>query len=365
MTVHVIKLYDKKNRLQYLCEMNEFQVIFNKKIIRLYYFGNKNIKLSDYHVSIDENIYLDGSEFYQLQVIHQVNYKNTFVLKYINVNTFVLKYINVWEIKNNLNFNDKLDLTSYNLIQTQKDTSNLNELRIYHLNKFPNVKNIIFDDTMCINFIEKYFGRQVLEAYLLLIPGAYRADLFRLCALKIHGGIYADHKVVIIKENLLESIRESGCTYHLTMDRPLIINGENLTPRIIHNCFMYFTKNHILLDKAIKYMVSKIKRKHIKRENQYDFLQFGPMFFNDYIQFAEQDYKRFYVHQDGIHIDKQNNEIVIYTNYKDYIKCTSSCYMKLFYENKIYYDKCTFTDKYIFLESEKDCLRIKRKEIFI
>lgn len=37
-----------------------------------------------------------------------------------------------------------------------------------------------------------HFPSEVLEAFDILIPGAFKADLFRYCVLFIYGGVYAD-----------------------------------------------------------------------------------------------------------------------------------------------------------------------------
>ena len=51
-----------------------------------------------------------------------------------------------------------------------------------------------YDDANCRSFIETHFDEDVLRAYDRLIPGTYKADLWRYCILYIHGGIYADIK---------------------------------------------------------------------------------------------------------------------------------------------------------------------------
>jgi hypothetical protein len=53
----------------------------------------------------------------------------------------------------------------------------------------------IFDCDERRQFIKKKFSDDILTAYDTLIPGAYKADLWRLCVLYINGGIYADIKL--------------------------------------------------------------------------------------------------------------------------------------------------------------------------
>lgn len=59
-------------------------------------------------------------------------------------------------------------------------------------NKMLNTTIEYFNDNMCREFIKNNFREDVLSAYDILIPTAYKADLWRLCVLYINGGIYGD-----------------------------------------------------------------------------------------------------------------------------------------------------------------------------
>ena len=54
----------------------------------------------------------------------------------------------------------------------------------------------LFDDNDCHNFIRDNFDASVLNAFNKLIPGAYKADLWRYCVLYKLGGIYLDIKYI-------------------------------------------------------------------------------------------------------------------------------------------------------------------------
>jgi mannosyltransferase OCH1-like enzyme len=43
----------------------------------------------------------------------------------------------------------------------------------------PNYAYFLYDDDDCNNFIKKYFDHRVYNAYIRLIPGAFKADLWR------------------------------------------------------------------------------------------------------------------------------------------------------------------------------------------
>ena len=99
------------------------------------------------------------------------------------------------------------DLTIYkkqripkNIIQTYHSFKPQNE---YHANAYktfeeknPEYKMYFFLDEECRKLIKQYFSARVLAAYDVLVPKAFRADLFRYCALYILGGCYVDHKII-------------------------------------------------------------------------------------------------------------------------------------------------------------------------
>jgi len=58
----------------------------------------------------------------------------------------------------------------------------------------PELEYFLFDDNDCVNFITEHFPKEVVDAYNTLLPGAYKADLWRYCVMYIHGGVYLDIK---------------------------------------------------------------------------------------------------------------------------------------------------------------------------
>jgi len=47
-------------------------------------------------------------------------------------------------------------------------------------------------DEDCVSFIEKHFNKHIADLFKKIPIGMYKADLWRLCKLYIHGGVYAD-----------------------------------------------------------------------------------------------------------------------------------------------------------------------------
>jgi mannosyltransferase OCH1-like enzyme len=111
----------------------------------------------------------------------------------------------------------------------------------------------LFDDNDRRVFIENYFPKEVLLAYDSLIPGAYKADLWRLCILYIHGGVYMDIRLQFC----------NGFSLYNFMDKEYFgYDGsymENNKSRIsICNGLLISKKNNCILLKGIIHIVFNI-----------------------------------------------------------------------------------------------------------
>lgn len=58
----------------------------------------------------------------------------------------------------------------------------------------PEFEYRLFSDTDCRHFVVTHFDHAVVSAYDALIPGTFKADIWRYCALYVHGGVYLDIK---------------------------------------------------------------------------------------------------------------------------------------------------------------------------
>lgn len=86
-----------------------------------------------------------------------------------------------------------------------------------------------FDNNDCAKFIENYFPKNILKAYMKLKPEAFRCDLWRLCVLYQFGGLYTD----------ISLSRESDLSFFEEYDFVLC---EDLKKPDIFNAVMYFKK---------------------------------------------------------------------------------------------------------------------------
>jgi mannosyltransferase OCH1-like enzyme len=114
----------------------------------------------------------------------------------------------------------------------------------------PRFNHHLFDDNDCREFIKTHFRPDVLEAYDTLIPGAYKADLWRLCVLFINGGIYMDIKFCCVNGFKLIELTEKE---HFVKDR---------IPNTIYNALMACRKGNLFLYQSIRQIVANVKNKY-------------------------------------------------------------------------------------------------------
>lgn len=106
-----------------------------------------------------------------------------------------------------------------------------------------------YDDNDIINFISQHFPIEVLDAYNTLIPGAYKADLFRYCLLLIYGGVYADFDVLC--EADLDIAIDDNVGFLVPVD----------VDRCLWNGFMASVPGHPFLAAAIEGAVNNIRNR--------------------------------------------------------------------------------------------------------
>lgn len=157
----------------------------------------------------------------------------------------------------------------------------------------PEFTHHLYDDEDCRNFIKTNFDSDVLEAYDTLIPGAYKADLWRYCVLYTHGGIYLDIKFK--SENGFKLIELTDKEYFV-LDRPYfdnnishseelkIINNPNYYENVynhidsniwknkeigLYNAIMVCKQNSPILLECINQIVYNVKHKYYGHNELY------------------------------------------------------------------------------------------------
>jgi hypothetical protein len=81
----------------------------------------------------------------------------------------------------------------------------------HNLQKNPGWKSLYFDEVDANLFLWRHFPGKISQAMQTLIPGAYRADMFRLAALYVFGGCWIDvyHEFVVKLDALIDRVPKS------------------------------------------------------------------------------------------------------------------------------------------------------------
>ena len=116
----------------------------------------------------------------------------------------------------------------------------------------------LYDDNLCREFIQTFFEEDVVDAFNRLIPGAYKADLWRLCVLFVYGGIYVDIKYQCINGFTFASVLDHE---YLTLDIPSIQWTTNKMHGI-YNGFMVSKSKNPFLWKCIRKIVENVRDKN-------------------------------------------------------------------------------------------------------
>jgi mannosyltransferase OCH1-like enzyme len=229
------------------------------------------------------------------------------------------------------------------IIQT---SVNNNCKNIYNYNAFmtfielnPEYEYYFFDNNDVKKFIRDNFDEEVLEAYDTLVPGAYKADLFRYCYLYIHGGCYFDNKQILRQpiRNLIES-------------NDIDIYCKDTVDYFMFNAVMISDKNNKILFDIIYKIVNNVKN-NFYGDNPLE--PTGPLLLNKYSHNRTIKLQHIvdgnYYTESKILI-KANNELFINTHYKGYYdnnnRDSNNTYGKLHGRKEIYYENKIVIDKY-------------------
>lgn len=113
-----------------------------------------------------------------------------------------------------------------------------------------------YDDNKAAQFLSVHFPPQVREAYDALIPGAFKADLFRYCVLLIRGGVYADMDILL--ESNLDQAIDGSVGFLTAQDSPGIASGHR---SCLWNGLMASAPGHPFLAQTIQSVVNNARNR--------------------------------------------------------------------------------------------------------
>jgi mannosyltransferase OCH1-like enzyme len=370
-SIKIIENYDNSEIIKF--NQNENINLFNSKIID----ERNKIPIKNYfniHSNIDFHIIIYYINDYEFEIIIRridkfIGWEQSFYITIWNIektinekfkinsnykNYFIDNFkTNIKLEKVNLNYNQIIPKV---IVQTAKNY-NFTELHYNAVMTFlelnPEYKYTFFSDDDCRQFIKSNFNYSILEAYDKLVPGAYKADLFRYCYLYINGGCYFDCKMIL---------REPIRNWTNTNDEILIC--QDVRDNRYFNGVILVKKNHPLLKEVINSVKNiilnglmnsnlgitgpslfyKILHKHMRINNIRLYHKIIGLNNNIPISYQRHGYKDFIM-------TLSNGKIILHKFFNDYYKKYNKIsqlehYGKLFTKKEVYYKNLKEIDKY-------------------
>ena len=178
----------------------------------------------------------------------------------------------------------------------------------------PEFEHRLFDDADCRDFIQTHFEPDVLEAYDTLLPGAFKADLWRYCILYDKGGVYVDIKFQCEPGFSFDNILSKGENLYI---REYNHKGTGLYPHILYTGVIATKPKNPVFNKCIRQIVENCKNRYYGPEHT---APTGPYLFaskSDPEEIESAEYA--YYEENGVgfirHIDKKT---VIMSHYPEY-----------------------------------------------
>jgi hypothetical protein len=218
--------------------------------------------------------------------------------------------------------------STYTICQTY-DNNNIDSKKLYSicsiLSNIPSINYLYFNKDNRINFIKDKYPK-CLDVYLNLIPGAYKADIFRVMFAYLNDTIFFDCKMILF-------VHESS----------LLNNNEcyvkDINDNYICNGFFIVNKNNEKIQKILLKCLDNIFK---TKYNEDPLSITGPKVWGSYI--SDYLYKNQYINYDwtyNVIIDKNTSQIIAKTSYPEYYEINNyfntKHYSKLWYDKNVYY----------------------------
>lgn len=122
-----------------------------------------------------------------------------------------------------------------------------------HLSKTNNLEIVYYSDAACRAYIKRHADARVIRAYDTLLPGAFRADLFRYVVLHKEGGIYGD-----MSQEYLVPMHQL-----IRPDDDLVLTRDRLTchRNQIQISFIASVPGHSVMGAVIDYVLDNIEKR--------------------------------------------------------------------------------------------------------
>jgi Glycosyltransferase sugar-binding region containing DXD motif len=120
-----------------------------------------------------------------------------------------------------------------------------------------------YTDEEARDTLQAHFPPEVVGAYDDILPGAFKADLFRYCVLLIYGGLYADIDVALTAP--LDDWIPDDVGFVVPLDKPqgFVRDGNNQEVQLcLWNGFLAASPGHPYLAKVVENIVNAVRNRY-------------------------------------------------------------------------------------------------------
>lgn len=213
-----------------------------------------------------------------------------------------------------------------------------------------NYDHYFFNNDDRRNMIKDNFDDNVLRAYDDLVPGAYRADIWRLCCLYLHGGIYIDDKFLILVN--MDSILNNYDDYECLITDDFPTSGFGL-----YNGFMIAKPNCAFIKRCIDKIVENVNN-HYYGNGPLDIT--GPIALRDVLNNYHDDNKLKTVFKFDVN-DSYNNRDLVITNNDKILVCTNENHFAI----KIFSHSNNWSNRDVYKTDTKEKFTIYGNSMYI
>lgn len=201
----------KRIKLDTVLNSDMFIYKIRNNIDKRHIFNVKDLKIissNDYvhfvhHYLNNKKMMITVSKFEKITKCELIfTYQGKTYKKYIeNLDKLSDKFSFIYKLDNDI---EPLMIKGDILPLIQTSSSNIMSSRRYYsiytnLNYMPYRRYIFYNDEACENFLQSKFDENIMKAYNTIIPGAYKADLFRHCYLYLNPAMYVDCKSILFQ----------------------------------------------------------------------------------------------------------------------------------------------------------------------
>jgi hypothetical protein len=126
----------------------------------------------------------------------------------------------------------------------------------------PDYTYFLFDNNDCDEFIKTNFEISVYNTYCKIIPGAFKADLWRYCVLYVNGGVYIDIDTICLGN--IDSFLNDDVEFMTPID---LNNCPTIGTHNLFNCFIACVPQHPILLECIRRIVHNVENNIIPVSN--------------------------------------------------------------------------------------------------